>query len=254
MAALEHPSPSYTPVLCGVLDQRRDDMDRDCALIDAPESPEVLIDADAGFDAEVLAEHPRHERVLTFAGRDAGMARSEDTLELRVALADGPSWIGRFEGGYPSPAALTTVRSGPGFGQLLVVNRGAGFLVPAADPAAAVELDVGRSWRSCSTPDPHACSSPISPGWRVHHGRAAMERRRRMGRGRVARCTTSPTASSADGCGTHPVISWWRSRSTWPRAACCAGRRRVRDRPPARRVLHRARTAARARAAGRSRP
>jgi len=143
MAALEHPSPSYTPVLCGVLDQRRDDMDRDCALIDAPESPEVLIDADVGFDAEVLAEHPRHERVLTFAGRDAGMARSEDTLELRVALADGPSWIGRFEGGYPSPAALTTVRSGPGFGQLLVVNRGAGFLVPAADPAAAVELDVG---------------------------------------------------------------------------------------------------------------
>jgi len=108
-----------------------------------PERPELLIDADAGFDTELLDEHPSQERVLPFAGRNAGLARPEDALELRIRPANAPSWIGRFEGGYPSPAALTTVRSGPGPGQLVVVNRGAGFLVPAADPAAAVELDVG---------------------------------------------------------------------------------------------------------------
>jgi hypothetical protein len=34
MAALEHPSPSYTPMLCDVLDQRREDMDSE-VLIDA---------------------------------------------------------------------------------------------------------------------------------------------------------------------------------------------------------------------------
>lgn len=107
------------------------------------EPPELLIDAHADFDAELLDEHPGDERVLTFATRDAGMARPDDALELRVTPADAPSWTGRFEGGYPSPAALTTVRSGPGPGQLVVVNRGAGFLVPADDPASAVQFDVG---------------------------------------------------------------------------------------------------------------
>jgi hypothetical protein len=107
------------------------------------EPPELLIDAGAGFDAELLDQHPDQEPVLTFAGRDAGLARPEDALELRITPADGPSWIGRFEGGYPSPATLTTVHSGPGAGQLVVINRGAGFLVSAADPSAVVELDVG---------------------------------------------------------------------------------------------------------------
>lgn len=108
----------------------------------APDAPEPRLDPAAGFDVEVLDAPPGRERVHTFAGRDAGMADAADALTLRVEPFESDAWVGRFEGGYPSPNALTEVRSGPTPGTLVVVNRGAGFLVGVDDPAAAVELGV----------------------------------------------------------------------------------------------------------------
>lgn len=103
---------------------------------------EPRIDPAAGFDVEVLDVPAGRDRVRTFAGRDAGLADAGQALLLRVEPDASDPWVGRFEGGYPSPNAVTEIRSGPAPGTLVVVNRGAGFLVAVDDPDAAVELDV----------------------------------------------------------------------------------------------------------------
>jgi hypothetical protein len=104
---------------------------------------ELAVGPDAGFHVELLDSPPGRVDVRTFAGERSGLASPGEALELHVAPDGAEDWVGRFAGGYPSPAALTVVCEGPRPGQLVVVNRGAGYLVPVDDPDAAVELDLG---------------------------------------------------------------------------------------------------------------
>jgi hypothetical protein len=59
-----------------------------------------------------------------------------------VSPERGEPWIGRFDGGYPSPKAVTLVTNGAHGDDLVVVNRGAGFVVSATRPDEALDLQV----------------------------------------------------------------------------------------------------------------
>lgn len=62
-------------------------------------------------------------------------------------------WIGQFDAGYCSPRSLTRITNGPRSDQLVVVNQGAGFLLSAGNPAAAVDLDVSPITAVAVDPD-----------------------------------------------------------------------------------------------------
>ena len=102
--------------------------------------PEIQLDPPPDFAVEILVDEREQPPDHSFVGKDAGLASSADSLLLRIVPHDAKSWTGRFEGGYPSPSALTTVRTGPRPDLLLVVNKGAGFLVPVGDPDRAIDL------------------------------------------------------------------------------------------------------------------
>jgi hypothetical protein len=74
--------------------------------------------------------------------RDAGFASPGDALTLLVSPERGEPWIGRFDGGYPSPKAVTLVTNGAHGDDLVVVNRGAGFVVSATRPDETLDLQV----------------------------------------------------------------------------------------------------------------
>jgi hypothetical protein len=104
--------------------------------------PEIVLDPPPNFDVEILADDREQTPDYSFVGKDAGLASPVDALTLRVVPRDARAWTGKFEGGYPSPSAVTTVRTGPRPDLLLVVNKGSGFLVPVADPDGAIELEL----------------------------------------------------------------------------------------------------------------
>jgi hypothetical protein len=104
--------------------------------------PEILLDPPPNFAVEILVNGREQTPDYSFAGKHAGLASPADALTLRVVPRDAPAWTGTFEGGYPSPSAVTTVRTGPRPDLLLVVNKGSGFLVPVTDPDGAIELDL----------------------------------------------------------------------------------------------------------------
>lgn len=102
--------------------------------------PEIQLDPPPDFAVEVLADQREQPPDYSFIGKDAGLASPGDSLLLRIVPDGSQSWTGRFEGGYPSPSAVTTIRTGPRPDLLLVVNKGSGFLVPVGDPGRAIEL------------------------------------------------------------------------------------------------------------------
>jgi hypothetical protein len=104
--------------------------------------PEILLDPPPNVAVEVLAKGHEQAPDYSFVGKHAGLATPADALLLRVVPRDAEPWTGRFEGGYPSPSAVTTVRMGPRPDLLLVVNKGSGYLVPVDDPGAAIELEL----------------------------------------------------------------------------------------------------------------
>jgi hypothetical protein len=104
--------------------------------------PEILLDPPPNFAVEVVANGRDHTPDYSFGGQHAGLASPSDAMLLRIVPQDAEEWTGKFEGGYPSPSAVTTVRTGPRPDLLLVVNRGSGFLVPVEDPDSAIELDL----------------------------------------------------------------------------------------------------------------
>jgi hypothetical protein len=104
--------------------------------------PEILLDPPPNFAVEVLPHGRGDVPDYSFVGRDAGLAAPSAALVLQVFPQVADAWTGKFEGGYPSPSAVTTVRTGPRPDLLLVVNRGSGFLVPVEDPDSAIELDL----------------------------------------------------------------------------------------------------------------
>jgi hypothetical protein len=103
---------------------------------------DILVDPPPNVDVEILANGREQAPDHVFVGKQAGLASPADALLLQVVPHDAPAWTGRFEGGYPSPSAVTTVRTGPRQNLLLVVNKGAGYLVPVDDPGSAIELDL----------------------------------------------------------------------------------------------------------------
>jgi hypothetical protein len=104
--------------------------------------PEILLDPPPNFAVEVLTNGRDEVPDYSFVGKDAGLASPSDALMLQVFPQDADAWTGKFQGGYPSPSAVTTVRTGPRPDLLLVVNRGSGFLVPVDDPDSAIELQL----------------------------------------------------------------------------------------------------------------
>ncbi|HEV7884276.1 MAG TPA: hypothetical protein VGO81_11955 [Solirubrobacteraceae bacterium] len=105
--------------------------------------PEILLDPPPNFTIEILANGRDRIPDYSFVGNHPGLASPSDALLLWVVPEDAEPWTGRFEGGYRSPSAVTTVRTGPRPDLLLVVNKGAGFLVPVDDPDSAIELELG---------------------------------------------------------------------------------------------------------------
>jgi hypothetical protein len=104
--------------------------------------PEILLDPSPNFAVEILGNSRNQIPDYSFVGKHASLASPSDAVLLRVVPQDGEAWTGKFEGGYPSPSAVTTVRTGPRPDLLLVVNRGSGFLVPVDDPDSAIELQL----------------------------------------------------------------------------------------------------------------
>jgi hypothetical protein len=102
--------------------------------------PDILLDPPPDFAVELLPDQGELTPDHRFVGKDAGWASRAGSLFLRVVPHDARPWVGQFEAGYPSPSAVTTVRTGPRPDLLLVVNEGAGFLVPVGDPDATIEL------------------------------------------------------------------------------------------------------------------
>src|SRR4051794_27511940 len=79
-------------------------------------------------------------RSARFRSRSAN-ATASSALSARKPETDPPSpSAGGLRGRLSLPSAVTTVRTGPRPDLLLVVNKGAGFLVPVGDPDAAIEL------------------------------------------------------------------------------------------------------------------
>ncbi|MDX6515873.1 MAG: hypothetical protein QOH73_1539 [Gaiellaceae bacterium] len=115
--------------------------------------PEIVLDPSAEFALEVLDDGPRDASDYSFASNDAGLSSPREALLVRVVPQEGEPWVGRFEGGYPSSAAVTTLRSGPTGNELVVVNKGAGWLVPIDDPASALALDLGPIVAIALSPD-----------------------------------------------------------------------------------------------------
>jgi hypothetical protein len=94
----------------------------------------------AKFAVEILEDVHDEVPDYSFVGEHAGLTSPSDAVLLRVVPHDGEGWTGKFERGYLSPSALTTVRTGPRPDLLLVINKGSGFLVPVHDPGAAIEF------------------------------------------------------------------------------------------------------------------
>jgi hypothetical protein len=104
--------------------------------------PEIVLEPPPDFSVEILADEFGQRPDYSFVSEDAGLSSPSDALLLRVVPHDAKPWTGRFEGGYPSPSAVTTIRTGPRPKLLLVVNKGSGFLVPVDDPGSATALNL----------------------------------------------------------------------------------------------------------------
>jgi hypothetical protein len=102
---------------------------------------EIDVDPSTGISVELGEAAPDARTDHTFVARHA-VASPTDALILAVSTRQGRYWTGRFEGGYPSPKSLTLVTNGPKPNQLVVVNRGAGFVVSVDDPEDSLDLNV----------------------------------------------------------------------------------------------------------------
>ncbi len=93
----------------------------------------------ANYEFEALTESPQPERLPHYYFPGASLKGGRDGILIRVTPRDEEPWIGTFEFG---SCGLSGLFCTPDPDQLLVVSRGAAYLVGAATPADSDQLPI----------------------------------------------------------------------------------------------------------------